>query len=96
MALIVQLSMAYKRQRRCKKIDESFASRGDAFRAIPTYMQKGYTWQVPAPPVRGVFADIMHQVHEGKIQMDTMILLDVSSSMGWEHTGFDQPRHVGA
>lgn len=27
-------------------------------------------------------------------EIDVMVLLDVSSSMGWEHQGFDQPRHV--
>ena len=37
---------------------------------------------------------MQHQAHEGQIQVDTMILLDVSASMGWDHYGFDQPRHI--
>jgi hypothetical protein len=88
--------MAYKRQHRAKKIDESFASAGDMFRVNPTYLKKGYTKQVPAAPMHGVFTDLQHQVQRGEIEVDTMLLLDVSSSMGWDHVGFDQPRHVGS
>jgi hypothetical protein len=87
--------MAYMRQQRAKMIDESFASDGDVFRANPVYLVKGYTMQVPAPPVHGVFADLQHQIQGGEIEVDTMLLLDVSSSMGWTHVGFDQPRHLG-
>ena len=95
-----QLSMAHQRRKRAKTIDTSYASQGDFFRAKPEYMRKGYTKQVPAPPIHGEFAAIQHQAREaarqGRIEVDTMILLDVSSSMGWDHEGFDQPRHVGA
>ena len=91
-----QMSMAYKRQKRAQTIDTSFASEGDVFRANAKYLSKGYTRQVPAPPIHAEFAAMQHQVHEGQIEVDTMILLDVSSSMGWDHRGFEQPRHVGA
>jgi hypothetical protein len=92
------LSMAHQRRKRAKTLDTSYASEGDFFRATPEYMRKGYTKQVPAPPIHGEFAAIQHQAREaarqGRIEVDTMILLDVSSSMGWDHDGFDQPRHV--
>ena len=88
--------MAHKRQKRAQTIDTSYASEGDVFRANPAFMRKGYTKQVPAPTIHGEFASMQHQVHAGQLEVDTMILLDVSSSMGWEHRGFDQPRHVGA
>lgn len=91
----LQLAMAHKRQKRAESIDTSYASEGDVFRVNANYMKKGYTKQVPAPPIHGQFAAMQHQVHQGQIEVDTMILLDVSSSMGWDHTGFDQPRHVG-
>ena len=91
----LQLVMAHKRQKRAEPIDTSYASEGDVFRVNANYMKKGYTKQVPAPPIHGQFAAMQHQVHQGQIEVDTMILLDVSSSMGWDHTGFDQPRHVG-
>jgi hypothetical protein len=90
------MSMAHKRQKRAQTIDTGYASEGDVFRSNPSFMRKGYTKQVPAPPIHGEFAAIQHQAHAGQIEVDTMILLDVSSSMGWEHRGFDQPRHVGA
>jgi hypothetical protein len=88
--------MARKRQKRAQTIDTSYASEGDVFRANANYMNKGYTRQVPAPPIHTEFATMQRQAHEGLIEVDTMILLDVSSSMGWDHRGFDQPRHVGA
>jgi len=89
-----EMAMAYKRQHRAKTIDMSYASAGDVFRVNPMYLQKGYTKQVPAAPVHEGFAAMQHQANQGQIQVDTMILLDVSSSMGWDHRGFDQPRHV--
>ena len=93
---VFQMAMARKRQHRAKTIDTRFASEGDVFRANPKYLQKGYTKQVPAAPIHDGFTAMQHQVHAGQIEVDTMILLDVSSSMGWDHRGFDQPRHVGA
>jgi hypothetical protein len=87
--------MAHKRLKRAQTIDTSYASEGDVFRANPIYMRKGYTKQVPAPKIHEEFVAMQHQAHEGQIEVDTMILLDVSSSMGWDHNGFDQPRHVG-
>jgi len=86
--------MAHKRQKRAQTIDTGYASEGDVFRSNPSFMIKGYTKQVPAPPIHEEFASMQHQAHAGQIEVDTMILLDVSSSMGWEHRGFDQPRHV--
>lgn len=91
-----KMSMAHKRQKRAQTIDTGYASEGDVFRSNPDFLRKGYTKQVPAPPIHEGFASIQHQAHAGQIEVDTMILLDVSSSMGWEHRGFDQPRHVGA
>jgi hypothetical protein len=89
-----EMAMAHKRQHRAKTIDTSYASEGDVFRANPQYLQKGYTKQVPAAPIHTGFSAMQQQANQGQIQVDTMILLDVSSSMGWDHRGFDQPRHV--
>jgi hypothetical protein len=89
------MAMAYKRMKQARSIDMSFASDGDLFRANPKYMRLGYTPQVVKPPTSREFVEMQHQAHEGAIEVDTMILLDVSSSMGWDHQGFDQPRHVG-
>jgi len=89
------MAMAYKRMKKARKIDMEFASDGDLFRSNPRYLKKGYTPQVPKPPISREFVEMQHLAHEGSIEVDTMILLDVSSSMGWEHNGFDQPRHVG-
>jgi hypothetical protein len=89
------MAMARQRMRKAQAIDMSFASEGDLFRANPGYMKRGYTPQVAKPPVSREFVEMQHKAHEGSIEVDTMILLDVSSSMGWDHTGFHQPRHVG-
>lgn len=89
-----ELALAAQRARRAKSIDATYISRGDAFLGNDLYRKRGYTKQVPAPPIHKVFAEMQHQVHEGQIQVDTMILLDVSASMGWDHLGFDQPRHI--
>jgi hypothetical protein len=91
-----ELAMARQRMRQAQAIDMSFASDGDLFRANPKYMRLGYTPQVAKPPVGREFVEMQHLAHEGSLEVDTMILLDVSSSMGWDHNGFDQPRHVGA
>jgi hypothetical protein len=88
--------MARQRIGRAQEIDMSFASDGDLFRANPKYMKLGYTPQVVKPPIRKEFVEMQHLANEGSLEVDTMILLDVSSSMGWDHNGFDQPRHVGA
>jgi hypothetical protein len=45
--------------------------------------------------MHGTFADIRRKAQTGEIDIETMLLLDVSSSMGWNHKGFDQPRHMG-
>lgn len=89
-----QLALAAQRARRAQSIDTTYISRGDAFLGNELYRKRGYTKQVPAPPIHKVFAEMQHQAHEGQIQVDTMILLDVSASMGWDHYGFDQPRHI--
>ena len=92
----IQMMMAQKRMRQAQAIDMSFASQGDLFRGNSKYLQRGYTPQVVKPPVGREFAEMQHLAHQGGVEVDTMILLDVSSSMGWDHNGFDQPRHVGA
>jgi hypothetical protein len=89
------MAMARKRMKQARAIDTSFASTSDLFRANPKYMRLGYTPQVVKPPVGKEFAEMQRLVHEGSIEVDTMILLDVSASMGFDN-GFDQPRHVGA
>ncbi|KAF7982357.1 hypothetical protein HWV62_29088 [Athelia sp. TMB] len=85
----------WTRGRRAQTIDMSYISDGDAFQGNRRYKQKGYTRQVPAIPVHRAVYEMQHNVHEGKVQVDTMVLLDGSSSMGWDHDGFDQPRHIG-
>lgn len=73
-----------------------YVSNGDAFLSNDRYRKKGYTRQVPALPIHKAFSEMQHQAHDGKIKVDTMVLLDVSSSMGFDHMGFDQPRHIRA
>jgi hypothetical protein len=90
------MDVARQRMEQAQEIDMSFASDDDSFRANPKYMKLGYTPQVVKPPVGREFAEMQRLAHEGSLEVDTMILLDVSSSMGWDHNGFDQPRHVGA
>jgi hypothetical protein len=90
------MAMARQRMENAQEIDMSFASDGDLFRANPKYMKLGYTPQVVKPPVGKEFAEMQRLAHEGSLEADTMILLDVSGSMGFDHNGFDQPRHVGA
>ncbi|KAF7982305.1 hypothetical protein HWV62_28984 [Athelia sp. TMB] len=89
-----ELLLAARRGRRAQTIDMSYISDGDAFQGNRRYKQKGYTRQVPAIPVHRAVYEMQHNVHEGKVQVDTMVLLDGSSSMGWDHDGFDQPRHI--
>jgi hypothetical protein len=87
---------AHLRKHRAKSIDLAYASKGDFFKSDPKYLSLGYTRQVPALRVHPQFKQLQLQANEGVVEVDTMILLDVSSSMGWPHQGFDQPRHVGA
>ena len=86
--------LAARRGRRARNIDMSYISDGDAFLGNARYKKKGYTKQVPAIPIHRAVYEMQHHVHEGQVQVDTMVLLDCSSSMGWDHDGFDQPRHI--
>ncbi|KAI5480926.1 hypothetical protein MNV49_006736 [Pseudohyphozyma bogoriensis] len=99
-----ELRMANKRMKSAIPIDPRFNSNGDYFLANKSYKNKGYSRQVPPMEISNAFKELFAnqakarelggQGH-GTDEVDVMILIDVSSSMGWDHPfGFAQPRHV--
>ncbi|KAI5481468.1 hypothetical protein MNV49_004225 [Pseudohyphozyma bogoriensis] len=96
--------MAQKRMRTAELIDPSFASDSDVFLSNKSFRKKGYSRQVRPLEISHAFQELFenqmkarevggqgHQTDE----VDVMIMLDVSGSMGTIHPfPFAQPRHA--
>ncbi|KAJ3016655.1 hypothetical protein HKX48_003932 [Thoreauomyces humboldtii] len=56
--------------------------------------KSSYSKQVPPAPVSRAVEEVRHLQTLGQVDVDTMILMDCSGSMGREHLGVDQPKHI--
>lgn len=99
-----EMNMANARMRTAVPIDTRFASDGDYFKQDRRYARQGYSRQVPPLIISSAFNELFENQAKARAlggqglhtdEVDVMALIDVSSSMGWDHPmGFSQPRHV--